>query len=61
MFRLKDVLRANFLALATELAWTAFTNGELLGKKTKPSPYPKLKIQSYTQIKEREIVMIRKE
>ena len=61
MFTLKDVLHANSLVLATELAWTPFTNRELLGKKIKPSSYPKLKLQNYTQIKEREIVMIRKE
>lgn len=61
MFRLKNVLHANFLILVTELAWASFTNRELVGKKIKSSPYPKLKIQSYTQRKEREIVMIRKE
>ena len=33
MFRLKNMLHANFLILVTELAWTSFTNGELLGKK----------------------------
>ena len=32
MFRLKNVLYANFLVLATELAGTPFTNIELLEK-----------------------------
>ena len=43
MFRLKDVLHANFLVLATELAWTPFTNRELLGEKNKTFPLPQIK------------------
>lgn len=59
MFRLKNVLHANFLVLVTELAWTSFYKQRTTRKKNKSFPYPKLKIQSYAQRKEREIVMIR--